>query len=50
VDCEPLVFKPLAVVIDPKLLIHSLAAGVCGQRSLKGRPVGQGCPGTPEQL
>jgi hypothetical protein len=31
-------------------LIYSLAAGVCGQRALEGRPVGQICPGTLEQL
>jgi hypothetical protein len=33
-----------------QLLIYSLAAGVCGQRALEGRPVGQICPGTLEQL
>jgi hypothetical protein len=31
-------------------LIYSLAAGVCGQRALDGKPVGQICPGTLEQL
>ena len=43
-------FKMLAVVIGTQLLIYSLAAGVCGQRALAGRPVGQICPGTLEQL
>ena len=49
-DRERFVFKILAVVIGTQLLIYSLAAGVCGQRALEGRPVGQICPGTPEQL
>jgi hypothetical protein len=44
------VFKILAMVIGTQLLIYSLAAGVCGQRALAGRPVGQICPGTLEQL
>ena len=38
------------VVIGTQLLIHSLAAGVCGQRAMEGRPIGQICPGTLEQL
>ncbi len=38
------------MVIGTQLLIYSLAAGVCGQRALEGRPVGQICPGTLEQL
>ena len=42
-------FKILAMVIGTQLLIYSLAAGVCGQRALAGRSVGQICPGTLEQ-
>jgi hypothetical protein len=38
------------VVIGTQALIYSLAAGVCGQWALEGRPVGQICPGTLEQL
>ena len=49
-DRERFVFKILAVVIGTQLLIYSLAAGVCSQRALQGRPVGQICPGTLEQL
>ena len=49
-DRERFLFKTLAVVIGTQLLIHSVAAGVCGQRALQGRPVGQICPGTLEQL
>ena len=49
-DRERFVFKTLAVVIGTQLLIYTLAAGVCGQRALEGRPVGQICPGTLEQL
>ena len=49
-DRERFVFKTLARVIGTQLLIYSLAAGVCGQRALQGRPVGQICPGTLEQL
>jgi len=49
-DRERFVFKTLAMVIGTQLLIYSLAAGVCGQRALAGRPVGQICPGTLEQL
>ena len=49
-DRQRLVFQTLAVVIGTQLLIYSLAAGVCGQRALAGRPVGQICPGTLEQL
>jgi hypothetical protein len=49
-DRERFVFQTLAVVIGTQLLIYSLAAGVCGQRALEGRPVGQICPGTLEQL
>jgi hypothetical protein len=49
-DRERFVFKILAVVIGTQLLIYSLAAGVCGQRALEDRPVGQICPGTLEQL
>jgi len=49
-DRERFVFTILAVVIGTQLLIYSLAAGVCGQRALAGRPVGQICPGTLEQL
>ena len=49
-DRERFIFKTLAVVIGTQLLIYSLAAGVCGQRALAGRPVGQICPGTLEQL
>ena len=47
---EHFVFKTLAAVIFTQLLIYSLAAGVCGQRALEGRPVGQVCPGTLEKL
>jgi hypothetical protein len=47
---ERFVFQILAVVIGTQLLIYTLAAGVCGQRALVGRPVGQICPGTLEQL
>ncbi len=32
------------------LLIYSVSAGVCGQRALEGRSIGQICPGTLEQL
>jgi hypothetical protein len=49
-DRERFIFKTLAMVIGTQLLIYSLAAGVCGQRALQGRPVGQICPGTLEQL
>ncbi len=49
-DRERFVFKTLAVVIGTQLLIYSLAAGVCGQRALEGRPIGEICPGTLEQL
>ncbi len=49
-DREQFVFKTLAVVIGTQLLIYSLAAGVCGQREVESRPVGQICPGTLEQL
>jgi hypothetical protein len=49
-DRERFVFKTLAVVIGTQLLIYSLAAGVCGQRAMEGRPIGQICPGTLEQL
>ena len=49
-DRERFIFNTLAVVIGTQLLIYSLAAGVCGQRALQGRPVGQICPGTLEQL
>jgi hypothetical protein len=49
-DRERFVFQILALVIGTQLLIYSLAAGVCGQRALEGRPVGQICPGTLEQL
>ena len=49
-DRERFVFKTLAVVIGTQLLIYSLAAGVCGQRAVEGRPVGQICPGTLDQL
>ena len=42
--------QTLAVVIGTQLLIYSLAAGVCGQRALEGRSIGQICPGTLEQL
>ena len=38
------------MVIGTQLLIYSLAARVCGQRALKGRSIGQICPGTLEQL
>ncbi len=37
------------MVIGTQLLIDSLAAGVCDQRALDGRPVGQICQGTLEQ-
>jgi hypothetical protein len=40
-DREQFVFKILAVVIGTQLLIYSLAAGVCGQRALEGRSIGQ---------
>jgi hypothetical protein len=49
-DRERVVFQMLAVVIGTQLLIYSLAAGVCGQRAMEGRPIGQICPGTLEQL
>ena len=49
-DRERFIFMILAMVIGTQLLIYSLAAGVCGQRALQGRPVGQVCPGTLEQL
>jgi hypothetical protein len=49
-DRERFIFKILAAVIGTQLLIYSLAAGVCGQRALDGRPVGQVCPATLEQL
>ncbi len=49
-DRERFVFQTLAVVIGTQLLIYSLAAGVCGQRAMEGRPIGQICPGTLEQL
>ena len=49
-DRDRFVFQTLAVVISTQLLIYALAAGVCGQRALEGRPVGQICPGTLEQL
>ena len=49
-DRQRFVFQTLAVVIGTQLLIYALAAGVCGQRALAGRPVGQICPGTLEQL
>jgi hypothetical protein len=45
-DRERFVFKTLAVVISSQLLIYLLAAGVCGQRALEGRPIGEICPGT----
>jgi hypothetical protein len=49
-DRDRFVIKTLAVVIGTQLLIYSLAAGVCGQRALEGRPIGQICPNTLEQL
>ena len=49
-DRERFVLKTLAVVIGAQLLIYGVAAGICGQRSMAGRPVGQICPGTLEQL
>jgi hypothetical protein len=49
-DRERFVFRILAVVIGTQLLLYSLAAGVCGQQALEGRPVGQICPGTLEQM
>jgi hypothetical protein len=49
-DRERFVFKTLAVVIGTQLLIYSLAAGVCAERALGGKPVGQICPGTFEKL
>ena len=49
-DRQRFIFQTLAVVIGTQLLIYALAAGVCGQRALAGRPVGQICPGTLEQL
>ena len=49
-DRERFVFKTLAVVISAQLLVYGLAAGICGQRSMAGRAVGQVCPGTLEQL
>ena len=47
---EHFVFKILAVVISAQLLVYGLAAGICGQRSMAGRAVGQVCPGMLEQL
>jgi hypothetical protein len=49
-DRERFVFKTLAVVISPQLLVYGLAAGICGQRSMAGHAVGQVCPGTLQQL
>ena len=49
-DRERFVFKTLAVVICTQLLIYSLAAGVCGQRALAGRPDGRVSAGTLEKL
>lgn len=49
-DRERFIFKMIAVVISFQLLIYSLAAGVCGQRALVNRPVGQICPGTLDRL
>ena len=49
-DRERFVLKTLAVVIGAQLLIYGVAAGICGQRSMAGRPVGQICPGTLEKL
>ena len=43
-DRERFVFKTLAVVISAQLLVYGLAAGICGQRSMAGRAVGQVCP------
>ena len=40
----------LAVVICAQLLIYALAAGVCSQRALADRPVGQVFLGTLEKL
>ena len=49
-DRQRFVFQTLAVVIGAQLLIYGVAAGICGQRSMAGRPVGQICPGTLEKL
>jgi hypothetical protein len=49
-DRERFVLKTLAVVIAAQLLVYGLAAGICGQRSMAGRAVGQVCPGTLQQL
>jgi hypothetical protein len=49
-DRERFVCKILAVVIGTQLLNYSPAPGVCGQRALEGRSIGQICPGTLEQL
>jgi hypothetical protein len=49
-DRERFVFRTLAVVIGTQLLISSLAAGVCGQLALEGRPIDAICPGTLKQL
>ena len=49
-DRERFIFMILAMVIGTQLLIYSHVAGVCGQRALEDRPVGQICPGTLEQL
>ena len=49
-DRQRFVFQTLAVVISAQLLVYGLAAGICGQRSMAGRAVGQVCPGTLEQL
>lgn len=38
------------MVIFVQLAIYVIAAGVCGQRALEGRPAGQICPNTLEQL
>lgn len=38
------------MVIFVQLGIYVIAAGVCGQRALEGRPAGQICPNTLEQL
>lgn len=49
-DRERFVFKTLTLVIGTRLLIASLLAGVCAERALGGKPVGQIGPGTLEKL
>jgi hypothetical protein len=49
-DRQRFVFKTLAVVIGTQLLIYTLAAGACAERSFRGRPVGAICASTLKDL